>query len=101
MEQRCIAEQSKGHEHPNLRALQQEIADLDADLSRLLQEQHSYFNPTWDRVFRAGAEESYFAYQVERFACIYMEKLSDLLNGSPSTYFRANRRLLPHDVDLN
>ena len=48
-------------------------------------------------MFRAGAEESYFAYQVDRFACIYMEKISDLLEHSPLTYFRANRRMLAHD----
>ncbi len=80
-----------------IHALQLKIADIDLKISHLLQEQQAFFNPKWDRVFRAGAEESYFAYQVDRFACIYMEKISDLLNLSPLTYFRANRRLLPHD----
>ena len=57
-----------------------------------------FYNPTWGQVFRAGAEESYFAYQVERYACIYMEKLMDLFACSPLMYFRANRRRLPHDI---
>ena len=77
--------------------LQLKITAIDHTISELLHEQQAFFNPKWDRVFRAGAEESYFAYQVERFACIYMEKISDLLAQSPLTYFRANRRLLPHD----
>lgn len=82
-----------------LNALQTEISNIDQQISKLLQDQQKYFNPRWERVFRAGAEESYFAYQVDRYACIYMEKLSDLLELSPLTYFRANRRSLPHDLD--
>lgn len=80
-----------------LHDLQEKLSSVDLVISNLLHEQQLFFNPKWDRVFRAGAEESFFAYQVERFACIYMEKLSDLLAHSPLTYFRANRRLLAHD----
>jgi HAD superfamily 5'-nucleotidase-like hydrolase len=80
--------------------LQLEISAVDSQISKLLQEQSAFYNPKWERVFRAGAEESYFAYQVDRFACIYMEKLADFLEHSPITYFRANRRLLAHDIDI-
>ncbi len=79
--------------------LQKKITALDTDISKLLQEEQAFYNPKWGRVFRAGAEESYFAYQVDRFACIYMEKLADLLAQSPITYFRANRRPLAHDLE--
>ena len=80
--------------------LQAQITALDVEISKLLKEQSAFYNPRWDRIFRAGAEESYFAYQVDRFACIYMEKLSDLLALSPLNYFRANRRLLAHDLEF-
>ena len=80
--------------------LQAQITALDIEISKLLKEQSAFYNPRWDRIFRAGAEESYFAYQVDRFACIYMEKLSDLLALSPLNYFRANRRLLAHDLEF-
>lgn len=80
--------------------LQQKIAAIDNHITALLKEQQTFYNIRWGRVFRAGAEESYFAYQVDRFACIYIERLSDLLAHSPLTYFRANRRRLAHDVDL-
>ncbi|WP_133136402.1 HAD-IG family 5'-nucleotidase [Legionella rowbothamii] len=82
-----------------LQELQAQISRVDAQLTKLIKEQQAFFNPKWERIFRAGAEESYFAYQVDRFACIYMEKLSDLLECSPITYFRANRRLLAHDLE--
>lgn len=82
-----------------LEVLQRKITEIDKKVSFMLQKQHSMFNAKWDRVFRAGAEESYFAHQVDRFACIYMEKLSDLFEHSPLTYFRAKRRLFPHDIE--
>ncbi len=77
--------------------LQSKLHQCDKQIAQWLKKQNTYFNSKWDRVFRAGAEESYFAYQVERYACIYMEKIADLLAYSPLTYFRAERRLLPHD----
>ncbi|MBI2785546.1 MAG: HAD-IG family 5'-nucleotidase [Legionella longbeachae] len=96
---KSIDEDSKQY-NEEIQELQSQISKIDAQLLKLLQEQQTYFNPKWDRIFRAGAEESYFAYQVDRFACIYMEKLSDLLEYSPITYFRANRRQLAHDFDV-
>ena len=80
--------------------LQAQIAKIDAQLAVLIKDQHAFFNPKWERIFRAGAEESYFAYQVDRFACIYMERLADLLECSPLTYFRAHRRRLAHEAEL-
>ena len=93
-----IDEGANDHE-AHLSQLQTKISAIDHKISKLLQDQQTFYNPKWERVFRAGAEESYFAYQVDRYACIYMEKLSDLLEHSPLTYFRANRRLLAHDID--
>ena len=80
--------------------VQHKITEQDKDIAQLLKEQHQWFNPFWDRVFRAGAEESYFAYQVEHYACIYMENLAAFLAHSPLSYFRANRRPLAHDLDV-
>jgi HAD superfamily 5'-nucleotidase-like hydrolase len=106
LEQDYIAIQTKQIEEgtdPNyapLYQLQTNISKIDQKIATLLADQQTFYNPKWDRIFRAGAEESYFAYQVDRYACIYMEKLSDLLKHSPLTYFRSNRRLLAHDIDV-
>ncbi len=90
--------EGKSHQYDlKLHDLQIELSAIDKEIAKLLHEQHLFYNPKWERVFRAGAEESYFAYQVDRYACIYMEKLSDLFEHSPLTYFRAYRRLLAHD----
>jgi len=104
MQQKALLEDQSLYLHDNpvenqarIQELQKEIMQLDLEITNLLQKQQAFFNPTWGRIFRTGAEESYFAHQVDRFACIYMEKLEDLLSHSPLTYFRAYRRLLAHD----
>ena len=80
--------------------LQSQITDLDKQISQLIKKQQSVFNPRWGEIMRAGNEESYFANQVDRFACIYMAKIGDLLEMSPRTYFRAARRPLSHELAL-
>ncbi len=75
-----------------------EISELDKAISPLLKQQGQIFNPFWGEIMRTGIEESYFAYQVDRFACVYMAKLGDLMATSPRTYFRSYRRPLAHDL---
>ena len=73
------------------------VNEIDQKLGPLIQEQQKLYNQHWGEVMRVGNEVSYFAYQVERFACIYSPKLSDILALSPRTYFRAERHPLPHE----
>lgn len=75
------------------------ISDLDHKISPLIKQQQSVFNPYWGEVMRVGIEQSYFAYQIERFACVYMARLSDLLKYPPRTYFRSQKHLMPHDIE--
>jgi len=80
--------------------LQKEISNFDKQIGELIPEQQRIFNPYWGEMMRAGNEESYFSYQIDRFACIYMAKLADLLAFSPRTYFRALRKPLAHELML-
>lgn len=80
-------------------ALQKSISETDAQISGLIRKQHTMYNPNWGQMMRAGNEESYLAYQIERYACVYMPQLSDLLALSPRTYFRAPRRPLSHEIE--
>jgi HAD superfamily 5'-nucleotidase-like hydrolase len=82
-----------------LTKIQKDLNTLDKKISELIRKQHEIFNHTWGEIMRAGNDESYFAYQVERYACIYMAYLSDLLSISPRTYFRAYRRPMPHEIE--
>ncbi len=78
--------------------LQMLTSELDKQISDLIRRHQNHFNKYWGEVMRAGNEESYFAHQMERFACIYMEKLGDLLECSPRAYFRAPRRPMAHEI---
>lgn len=81
-----------------IEALQRNISEIDAQISALIKKQQTIYNPNWGQLMRAGNEESYLAYQIDRYACVYMPKLSDLLDLSPRTYFRAPRRPLSHEI---
>jgi HAD superfamily 5'-nucleotidase-like hydrolase len=87
-----------GAQDPKLDVLQKQISEIDSQISTLIKKQQSLYNEHWGQLMRAGNEESYFAYQVDRYACVYMAKLNDMLELSPRTYFRAPRRPLAHEV---
>lgn len=78
--------------------LQKQISETDGQISNLIRKQQSLYNANWGQLMRAGNEESYFAYQVDRYACVYMTKIGDLLELSPRTYFRSPRRPLSHEI---
>ena len=81
-----------------LNALFAEVDKVNTTISELLEQHRKFFNPYWGEMMRAGLEESRFADQVEKYACIYMTKVSDLIEYSPRTYFRPQRRILPHEL---
>lgn len=80
-----------------LSSLFSQMDKINAKISTHLEEYQKHFNRHWGAMMRAGQEESRFADQVEKYACIYMSKVSDLINYSPRTYFRPHKRVLPHE----
>ena len=78
--------------------LQNQISEIDTEISSLIVKHQNMFNPYWGEVMRIGNEESYFAGLVARYACIYMPLLSDFLKVSPRSYLRGARRTLPHEM---
>lgn len=91
-------EKSGAYNEAQVETLQKTISEVDGQISQLIKKQQSMYNANWGQLMRAGNEESYFAYQLDRYACVYMEKLGDLLDLSPRTYFRAPRRPLAHEI---
>ncbi len=56
----------------------------------------STFHPHWGSPFQAGTELSYFGHQVEHFACLYTDRVTNLLNYGPTHYYRSPRDRMPH-----
>jgi HAD superfamily 5'-nucleotidase-like hydrolase len=54
-------------------------------------------HPFWGSAFKAESELSSFGEQVERYACLYTDRVTNLLGYSPSHYFRAPRHRMAHD----
>ncbi len=78
-------------------SLYRKIDRINTLISAHIREYVKCFNPYWGQILRAGSEESFYAGQVERFACIYMTRVSDLHAYSPKTYFRPVKRVMPHE----
>jgi hypothetical protein len=86
-------------ERKDIDKLFSEIDQINTQISEQLDKFKSFHNPYWGEMMRAGQEESRFADQMEKYACIYMAKVSDLLKYSPKTYFRPHKRILPHEIN--
>lgn len=91
-------ETGKNSSETKINSLLGNISEIDKKIAPLIRSQQQVFNAYWGDVMRVGIEESFFAYQMERYACIYMAKIKDLLDMSPRTYFRSSKRLMPHEA---
>jgi len=60
-------------------------------------EYHERFHWVWGALMKSGYQNSRFAHQVERYACVYTSKVSNMLRYLPDTSFRAFTDTMPHD----
>ena len=76
------------------------IAALDEEIAPLAEAAGALSNPRWGLLMRAGNDKSHLARQVERYADIYMSRVSNFLAQTPYVYLRSPRGSLPHDPDI-
>lgn len=91
-------ERGKKPDKEKLQAHFQKIEKVDKKIGKLIRGHTANFNPHWGETMRAGVEPSRLAGQIEKYACIYMAKISDFVNYSPRTYFRPRKKTLPHEA---
>ncbi|MFZ2446752.1 MAG: HAD-IG family 5'-nucleotidase [Syntrophobacteraceae bacterium] len=77
--------------------LHDRIAEIDARISPFAQASGQLLNPNWGLLMRTGIDKSHLARQVERYADIYMARVSNFLRASPFAFLRSSRMSLPHD----
>jgi hypothetical protein len=75
-----------------------ELLALDEEIAPLAQRSGELLNPRWGLLMRTGKDKSLFARHVERYADIYMSRVSDFLEETPFVYLRSHRGSLPHDT---
>ncbi len=91
-------ENGKKPEKEKIQVHLKKIESVDNKIGKLIRTHTEHFNPYWGETMRAGVEPSRLAGQIEKYACIYMSKISDFGDYSPRTYFRPKKKSLPHDM---
>jgi HAD superfamily 5'-nucleotidase-like hydrolase len=71
--------------------LERERDDLEAAIGQA-------FHPYWGSLFKAGTELSSFAAQVEQYAWLYTERVSNLGSYPATHFFRSPRALMAHEA---
>ncbi len=74
------------------------LRDLDLELEEIEDTVDRAFHPFWGSLFKAGPEVSSFGDQVEKYACLYTDRVSNFLHYSPLHYFRSSRDRMPHEL---
>jgi 5'-nucleotidase len=72
------------------------VDDEHAALERKLE--HAY-HPFWGSPFKAESELSSFGEQVERYACLYTDRVTNLLGYSANHFFKGPRHRMAHEAN--
>ena len=75
-----------------------QIRTVEAEHGDLEREVEHAMHPFWGSPFKAESELSSFGEQVERFACLYTDRVTNLLGYSASHYFRGARHRMAHEL---
>ncbi|MCA9600583.1 MAG: HAD-IG family 5'-nucleotidase [Polyangiales bacterium] len=89
--------ESAGKLRQEMQGLRAELVALDGDIAPLAKEAGELVNTRWGLLMRAGNDKSHMARQIERYADMYMSRVSNLLWSTPFVYLRSPRGSLPHD----
>jgi HAD superfamily 5'-nucleotidase-like hydrolase len=83
---------------PEIERTRAMLNTLDTLIAPLAEEAVRAAHPRWGPVMRAGIDKSHIARQIERYADIYLSRVSNFLWATPSAYFRSPKSSLPHDT---
>jgi 5'-nucleotidase len=83
-----------------IRALRSRLVELDQRIAPLAKQSNELLSLRWGPLMRTGNDKSHLARQIERYADVYMSRVSNLYAYTPYAYLRAPRIQLPHDLDL-
>ncbi|MEZ5063993.1 MAG: HAD-IG family 5'-nucleotidase [bacterium] len=89
--------QTAGDPEGRLTSVRDELVALDERIAPIAKAASELGNPIWGSLMRAGNDKSLFARQVERYADVYLSRVSNFLYETPFAFLRAARPSLPHD----
>ncbi|CAK8568993.1 unnamed protein product [Lathyrus sativus] len=79
--------------------------ELERERMRLIHQEaqrklHLGFHEPWGQLMKTGYQNSRFAHQVERFACLYTSQVSNLALHSPDKYYRPSEDFMQHEFGI-
>ncbi|XP_078436840.1 HAD-superfamily hydrolase, subfamily IG, 5'-nucleotidase [Wolffia australiana] len=89
--------QKLSHELCELEAKREKVRSLHQHAQRNC---HQKFHSVWGQLMKTGFQNSRFAHQVERFACLYTSQVTNLSLYSPDKYYRPKEDFMPHEFDI-
>ncbi len=93
-----VVEGSREEIEAEIERLRAELSTIDQLAGPLAEIAATVPHPRWGAIMRAGIDKSHIARQIERYADIYLSRVSNFLWATPSAYFRSPKSSLPHDV---
>ncbi|QQR89981.1 MAG: HAD-IG family 5'-nucleotidase [Myxococcales bacterium] len=81
----------------SIKTVRAKVVSLDERIGPLAKQASELTNSIWGPLMRAGNDKSYIARQIERYADIYMSRVSNLVEQTPFVYMRSQRGMQPHD----
>ncbi|XP_078179950.1 HAD-superfamily hydrolase, subfamily IG, 5'-nucleotidase isoform X2 [Carex rostrata] len=90
-------QQSLLSELEDLRVKREHVRKLHQEAQR---NSHHRFHKVWGQLMKTGYQNSRFAHQVERFACLYSSQVTNLGLYSPDKYYRPSEDFMPHEFDV-
>jgi len=82
---------------PELRSLTLRAAEAKKRHREKTRELHFAFHPVRGQLMKAGSQNSRFAHQLERYACLYTSHARNLVAYSPQKTHRGQSDFMPHD----
>ncbi|XP_042493669.1 5'-nucleotidase domain-containing protein 4-like isoform X2 [Macadamia integrifolia] len=85
---------------PELRELESQREEKCLQHQQTQQQYHHRFHKVWGQLMKTGYQNSRFAHQVERFACLYTSQVANLLLYPPDKHYRPSDDFMPHEFDI-
>lgn len=96
----------ESHNVQDHKKLQSEIDALQVERDKIRESHrqaqricHQKFHKTWGQLMKTGYQNSRFAHQVERFACLYTSQVTNLCYYSPDKSYRTREDFMPHEFE--
>eukprot|EP00897_Mesotaenium_endlicherianum_P009514 jgi/Mesen1/8591/ME000005S08553 len=93
-------EQEKGNIQREIAALEEQKSAVREAHRRAMRECHQRFHEVWGQLMKTGYQNSRFAHQVERFACLYTSHVGNLCYYSPDKSYRTGEDFVPHELQV-